>query len=189
MLTHEDARSKVATELRRHDSGAGPEELVILDEETIERPWGWVFFYTTRGWRDGDSRYAVGGNGPIIVNRLDGTLRSTGTARSPEQIISEYEAELERQQGAWELVIQEAPDAALAAFSRIREVLGLSVAEVGALKKRVPCVLMVGARVDLEPILVRLVAAGISAEVRRATGPKANSDAPPDSTGRHSASG
>ena len=96
MLTHEDARSKVAVELRRHIPGTGPEELVILDEQTIERPWGWVFFYTTRGWRDGDARYAVGGNAPIIVNRFDGTLRYTGTARLTEQYVSEYEAELER---------------------------------------------------------------------------------------------
>ena len=189
MLTQKDARSMVVMELRRHGLGSGPEELVILDEETIERPWGWVFFYTTRGWRDGDSRYAVGGNGPIIVNRLDGTLRCSGTALPPEQIISEYDAELERQQGAWELVIQVSPDAALDVISSIREVLGLSVAEVGALKKRLPCVWMVGARVDLEPILVRLVAAGIAAEVRRATAPRANLDAPPNSTGRHSASG
>jgi hypothetical protein len=190
MLTHKDARSMVAAELRIQGlPSSGPEELVILDDETIERPWGWVFFYTSRGWRDDDSRYAVGGNAPIIVNRFDGTLQSTGTACPPEYYISAYEADLERQQGAWELVIQVLPSAALDAVSRIRKALGLSVAEVGALKKRLPCVWMVGARTDLEPILAKLITAGVPAEIRRATRLRADSDATPDSAGRPSVSG
>lgn len=173
MLTQDGARLQVFLELRcRHGLRSGPEELVILDERTVERSWGWVFFYTTRGWRDGDLRYAVGGNPPIIVNRLDGTLRDTGTARPIDHYISEYEAELERQQGAWELVIQEQPDAPLLVARRLRDALGLSVAEVGALRKRLPCVLQAGAWLDLEPIHTRLTAAGVVAELRRSARPQ-----------------
>ena len=95
MITRDGARLQVLLELRRVCGlRSGPEEIVLLDEHTIERPWGWVFFYTTRGWRDGDTRYAVGGNAPYIVNRFDGSLRLTGTAVPIEHYIEEYEAEL-----------------------------------------------------------------------------------------------
>ncbi len=62
MMTLDEARLKVESELHQsYGQRSGPEELVILDEHTIERPWGWVFFYTSRGWRDGDMQYALGG--------------------------------------------------------------------------------------------------------------------------------
>ncbi len=97
MLSREGARLQVFLELRRLNGlRSGPDELVVLDEHTIERPWGWAFFYTTRGWRDGDIKFAVGGNAPYIVNRLDGTLRPTGTAAPIEYYIQEYEAQLAR---------------------------------------------------------------------------------------------
>ena len=171
MMTLDEARLKVESELRRYGQRSGPEELVILDEHTIERPWGWVFFYTSRGWRDGDFQYAVGGNAPIIVNRFDGTTRSTGTAQPIDHYISEYEADLERQQGAWELIIQKPQETSPHIVSRIRDVLGLSVTEAITLKKKLPCVWSVGAKKDLEPILGRLLAAGASAEICRSDRP------------------
>jgi hypothetical protein len=172
MITLDEARLKIESELQRYGQRSGPEELVILDEHTIERSWGWVFFYTSRGWRDGDFQYALAGNAPIIVNRLDGTLRHTGTALPVEDYISEYEAELDRQQGAWELLIQEPQDTTPHILSRIRDVLCLSVTETGTLKKKLPCVWSVGAKKDLEPILVRLQSAGVSAEIRRCDRPR-----------------
>jgi Immunity protein 35 len=95
MLTREGARLQVFLELRRvHGVRSGPNELVILDENTIERPWGWVFFYTTRGWSTGDLRYAIAGNGPLIINRIDGAITTCGTAEPVECYIERYEAEL-----------------------------------------------------------------------------------------------
>src|SRR4051794_35078912 len=100
MLTREGARLQVFLELRRrHGLRHGPEELVIVDERVIERPWGWVFPYTTRGWLNGDMRYAVGGNGPIMINRHDGSMRSCGTGLPTEYYIQLYEAELAMQHG------------------------------------------------------------------------------------------
>jgi hypothetical protein len=169
MLSRDEARSRVLAELERGCGlGSGPQELVIIDEATLERPWGWVFFYNTRGARDGDILQSLAGNAPFIVNRFDGTLRATGTAYAIEHYIEEYEAELERQQGAWELVIQESPDSPLEVFSRLRDALGLSVTQIGALRKTLPCVYRSGARVDLAPILARLTGANIAAELRRA---------------------
>lgn len=168
MLTVDGARLQVFLELRRrYGLRTGPEELIILADRTIERPWGWVFFYTTRGWKDGDIRYAVGGNSPIMVNRFDGSFHDTGTAQTAEHYITAYEAELEREQKTWELVLLERPDSPLHVLSRIREALRLTVPEIGALRKRLPCVWKAGAFVDLEPIHARLLELGVAVELRR----------------------
>jgi hypothetical protein len=95
MLTREGARLQVSLELRRlYGWRSGPDDLVILDEHTIERPWGWVFFWTTRGWAEGDIRNAVGGNGPVLINRSDCSMRFAGTGLPVEQYIEQYEVEL-----------------------------------------------------------------------------------------------
>ncbi len=99
MLTREGAKLQVFLKLRRaYGLRSGQNELVILDEHTIERPWGWVFFYTTRGMKNGNLKYAVGGNAPYIVNRSDGTLHLTGTGAPIEYFIEEYEAKLAKEQ-------------------------------------------------------------------------------------------
>jgi len=70
-------------------------ECLILDEHTIEREWGWVFFYQSREFVEtGEARTMLSGNAPIIVCRHDGTLRHTGTALPVEKYIEEYEVEL-----------------------------------------------------------------------------------------------
>jgi hypothetical protein len=92
MVTLEEARDKVASLLQEWNEGkSGPHKLVILDEQTMERSWGWVFFYTSRGWRDGDLSYAIGGNAPFIVNRHTDAVVGTGTARTVEFYVQNYE--------------------------------------------------------------------------------------------------
>jgi hypothetical protein len=70
-------------------------ELVLLDDATIERHWGWVFFYNSRAFIEtGDYSEALVGNAPFIVNRMTGGVTLTGTAMPIEHYISEYEATL-----------------------------------------------------------------------------------------------
>ena len=64
----------------------------MIDEATIERPWGWVFFHTSKLWREtGEIRYAVAGNAPLIVEREGGKILATGTAHAVEHYIANYE--------------------------------------------------------------------------------------------------
>lgn len=92
-MTKELARLRVEAEIGA--SGCGLPEgdsWMILDELTIDRAWGWVFFYTSRTWHEtGDFRYAVAGNAPILVERETGLLRITGTARPIGEYIETYE--------------------------------------------------------------------------------------------------
>ena len=75
-----------------------PIDLVIVDESTIEKEWGWIFFYNSERYlTTGEISHALAGNAPYIVNRHTGEMRSTGTAYPIEHYIAEYERELAHQ--------------------------------------------------------------------------------------------
>ena len=81
MLTKEKAREMVMREIEMLPHGLGPDGVVVLDEHTIERPWGWVFFYQSRRWREmGDENFFLLGNVPYIVNRHDGSIHAISAA-------------------------------------------------------------------------------------------------------------
>ena len=95
MLTISEARvivEKAISELMPVD-----EEWVIVDDYTIEKPWGWVFFYNSREYvTTGDPQYQLIGNAPYIVNKATGELADTGTAEDIEVYIARYETTLGR---------------------------------------------------------------------------------------------
>jgi hypothetical protein len=66
--------------------------LRLLSDQTIERSFGWAFFYDAAlppGSVDADALLA--GNAPIIVDKRDGSLHETGTAHSIEHYLDNYE--------------------------------------------------------------------------------------------------
>lgn len=66
---------------------------VILEDKTIEKAYGWVFFFTTKKYLEsGDYKDGLGiGMGPILVNKDGRSAVSLGTWGSIEQLISKYE--------------------------------------------------------------------------------------------------
>ena len=60
MLNKEKAKQIVKNFVHSYELPG--DELVILDSETIERDWGWVFFYTSRKWHEKkDTKYSAVG--------------------------------------------------------------------------------------------------------------------------------
>jgi hypothetical protein len=67
-----------------------PSEYVLLEEETLEESFGWVFFYQSPEFvRTGDFRDALVGNAPIVVLR-NGDVHATGTAHPLEHYIERF---------------------------------------------------------------------------------------------------
>jgi len=67
-------------------------ELVLLDSETLERQFGWVFFYDSRLHAEtGDFKHALAGNAPIVITRRDGKIHETGTALPLEAYLRRFE--------------------------------------------------------------------------------------------------
>lgn len=92
MLVREEAQRLVEALLI---SGAQGEDVAIIESSTIERPFGWVFFYNTREYlQTGRVSAALAGNAPYIVNRFTGALVATGTAHPVAHYLAAYEASL-----------------------------------------------------------------------------------------------
>ena len=63
-----------------------------MDDRTLERDFGWVFFWNSREFVEtGDTRSALLGNAPFIVDKDNGTLHVTGTDRPTEEYVREFE--------------------------------------------------------------------------------------------------
>lgn len=94
MLTRSQARELVQSQLSFETDGRGC-EVVIIDSATLERSFGWVFFYQSKEYLlTGESSWQLAGNAPLIVNRHTGEVIATGTAAPTEEYISHYEASL-----------------------------------------------------------------------------------------------
>jgi hypothetical protein len=88
-----EAAELVREKLREYETAGSP-PLVLLEDKTLTRPVGWVFFYQSRRYvESGDVRDALAGNAPIIVDRDDGTLFVTGTAHPVSHYLRQYETE------------------------------------------------------------------------------------------------
>jgi hypothetical protein len=93
MLTRDDAGALVLRRIAADCADLPPEdELIVVDDATIERAWGWVFFYTSKLWQETqDIAYALAGNAPLLVDRQTGATHVLGTAHSVEEYMRAFE--------------------------------------------------------------------------------------------------
>ncbi len=93
MLTKDSAKIKVAAMLASIVADLpADDEIIIVDNATIERDWGWVFFYTSQKYYEThEIKYALAGNAPVFVEKSTGRLLSTGTAQTVEHYINNFE--------------------------------------------------------------------------------------------------
>ena len=67
-------------------------EAQIIDEATITKPYGWVFFYESKIYLEtGDVGEFLVGNAPILIDRVNAELITFGTSYLTEHYIQEYE--------------------------------------------------------------------------------------------------
>lgn len=88
MIRHDEARALALDCLPKCSA-----EIVVIDRLTIERPWGWVFFYNTRAFVEtGELVHALVGNAPIFVERETGRVSTAGTACPLDVYLERFEA-------------------------------------------------------------------------------------------------
>ncbi len=92
MITREEAKARVEQELAASHDGMTEHTLLVRNDATIEKPWGWVFFYNTQRFIEtGDIIHALAGNAPYLVERATGRVLATGTAYPTADYIANYE--------------------------------------------------------------------------------------------------
>jgi hypothetical protein len=91
MLTPDEAKALAIRSLP--DMSAAGIDLVIVDERTIVKPYGFIFFYNSRQYLETRSfASSISGNGPIVV-RHDGTVDALRSAAPSSQMIAAFEAQ------------------------------------------------------------------------------------------------
>ena len=72
----------------------GGDNLVIIETSTIEKDYGWIFFYNSKKYVETkNSRHFLAGNGPIVVEKADGSIHKLGSAGGAQHQIELYEAQ------------------------------------------------------------------------------------------------
>ena len=86
---------RVALEYLKSRAGVAPElQLEILEQATIEKPYGWVFFYQSKKYlKTGSISDALFGNGPVLVLG-SGKIVQLPTAIPTDEALKRYEAGL-----------------------------------------------------------------------------------------------
>jgi len=70
-----------------------PLDFVLLEEKTLKKNYGWIFFFNTKRFIEtGDRMLALAGNGPLIVLH-SGELISLGAAIPSLDAILKFEKE------------------------------------------------------------------------------------------------
>lgn len=96
MFTRDKAREIIESKINNPDPyWQEKPKLIVADKQTIEKEWGWVFFYGTSEYLEsGNFDEGLVGNAPYIVNKNTGEIIETGTAYDIEHYIKEYESKL-----------------------------------------------------------------------------------------------
>jgi hypothetical protein len=90
MLTLDQAKALALASLP--DMSAAGLDLVIIDERTIAKPYGFIFFYNSRQYLETRSfESSIAWNGPVVV-RHDGTVDPLPSAAPSTHMIAEFES-------------------------------------------------------------------------------------------------
>jgi len=93
MLSKQEAKAVALVQARIEVSEIPTDdEIVIVDEVTVERSWGWNFFYTSTRWQETqDINFAIAGNAPLLVEKSTGKCHVAGTAFPIQRYIENFE--------------------------------------------------------------------------------------------------
>lgn len=93
-MNRDDARAAVVDQLQRRGVG-GPDGISIIESQTVQKPYGWVFFYNSRRYLEsGELVYALVGQGPVVVVADTGEIIELGSAYPSEVAIKQLEDRL-----------------------------------------------------------------------------------------------
>lgn len=90
MIDKAAARKKAREYLLK--KAPGHAENWAIHDRTLDKPYGWIFFYDHRRYvEEKDRRSRLAGNGPILVENESGAVHQFGTAEPLDFYLSQFE--------------------------------------------------------------------------------------------------
>ena len=92
MLTEKEM-NKIAEKYISDMFKSSTKEVVLLQEHTIEKSYGSIYFYNSKKYiEDDDFNFALVGNAPFLIEKKTGKIVIFGTSHDIEYYIEEYES-------------------------------------------------------------------------------------------------
>ena len=165
MITFQEARQIAEAKINKYKA-LGDDSLIIIDDQTIEKDYAWIFFYTSKKyWETNNINYAIGGNGPLFISKLDGQVSNYRTGLSIEETIDKYEEDNK----IWNLTLTDNIFTDTNKIFAFREVLRLTIVEVADYKKTKKVAIESGSRARLLEIQKQLTLKGITTRLVQRT--------------------
>lgn len=162
MLTHQQARHIAEKEVNDIIVGSGIDDLTIVDNETLEKSYAWIFFYSSRRYIEtGDINYAIGGNGPLFISKIDGHISTFPTGLSINGMVDEYE----ETHKIWKLIISDTLYTDLKQTLALKIALRLSTTEIAEYKHTHRTTLDIGSESRLSRLQKELSDKNISTQL------------------------
>lgn len=132
MLTFAEARKIAKDTIDSYRPIGNRNELVIVDNATIEKPYAWIFHYTSKLYLEtGYMGYALGGNAPLFIAKTNGQVSTYRTGLSIAGMIEEYEEEFH----IWQLVLLTNIYADIGKLHSLKRTLVLSINDIADYKQ------------------------------------------------------
>lgn len=161
MLTIEQAKKIVSDRLER--SGFSDDDsLIVLDDFTIEKPYGWIFFYDSKLYQETkETRYIIAGNSPIIVDKKTGEQTSYASAYGLERMLQEYEDE----KNIWNLVLTESNLISNTKLIALKNKMNINLQDALKLRRNATFCIDSGSEFRLKIIQTELINLGIETKL------------------------
>ena len=136
-------------------------DVVIVADGIIEKPYAWIFPYTTKRRLEGDLNYAIAGNSPLFVDKRDGRVSTFPTWLTMDGMIDAYE----ERNSTWRLNVPVDVYWDTRLLSALKKYLHLTQDQVSRWKSKQEATIDMGAQVRLEKLAALLLTDGIECVV------------------------
>lgn len=168
----QDAKTEIYDSVLHRQTGKAPEDTpVLLDEFTIEKPWGWIFFYNNERYRQtGELRWEWVGPGPIFFNCNTGEIRQFGSGCNLDDELYDYEMELAAKDRAWCLWLT-AEQERKQLILKLKNAFAITTQDAVTMVPALPHCLFFGLRRHLDWVARHLSDQGVATRIELETAP------------------
>lgn len=104
MFSYDQAKIIVQNYLSNFEFSRIDDTFVVIEEQTIEKPFAWIFTYTSKQLFESiDVKFQIAGNSLVFVNKYSGKISTYSTAFDLDTLLVKYEEE----NLIWRLVIMD----------------------------------------------------------------------------------